>query len=120
MQRKPKFKKPARKKKPAGKPNETPTEYRLKLPKKDENEMFAQVTQLCGSNQIKAMCDDSVERSCRIPGKLRKRVWLRTEDIIIVRLWDIEPAKADVTWRYLKPQVAQLQRKGLLKNFVIL
>ena len=89
---------------------------RMRLPKRNEGEMFGIATQMVGGDRIKAMCEDGTERICRIPGKLRKRVWIREGDLVIVRLWDFQPSKADVVWRYLRVQSNVLQRKGLLKN----
>ena len=60
---------------------------RIKMPKRKDLEMFAVATQLLGSDKIRAACEDGEERICRIPGKLRKRVWIREGDLIIVKLW---------------------------------
>ncbi len=87
---------------------------RIRMPRRKELEMFAVATQLLGSDKIKAMCEDGTERICRIPGKLRKRVWIREGDLIIVKLWDFQPIKADIIWRYIKFQTNHLKKKGLL------
>lgn len=51
----------------------------------------------------------------RIPGKMKRRVWLRVGDVIIIRPWSIQPdEKADVVWRYLPPQTDWLRRKGYI------
>ncbi|PIN98626.1 MAG: translation initiation factor eIF-1A [Candidatus Diapherotrites archaeon CG10_big_fil_rev_8_21_14_0_10_31_34] len=92
---------------------------RIKMPKRKELEMFAVTTQLVGGDKIKALCEDGVERVCRIPGKLRKRVWIRDGDLIIVRLWDFQPIKADVVWRYIKVQTNHLKKKGFLDKLPI-
>ena len=92
---------------------------RIKLPKKDELEMFGIVIQLMGGNQIKILCADGVERMCRIPGKMRKRTWMRERDVVIVRLWDFQPIKADVVWRYIGFQVEHLKKKGFLKDLPV-
>ncbi len=99
--------------------NEEESFERVKLPKRDELEQFAIITQLMGSDQVKAMCEDGKERQFRIPGKLKKRVWLRENDFIIVRLWDFQPTKGDVVWRYLGNQVSWLKRKGYLNKLPI-
>jgi translation initiation factor 1A len=52
----------------------------------------------------------------RIPGKMKKRIWIREGDVVIVIPWEIENEKADVVWRYTGPQVDWLQRKGFLKG----
>ncbi len=100
-------------------PNIEESFERVKLPKREELEQFAIITQLMGSDQIKAMCEDGQERQFRIPGKLKKRVWLRENDFIIVKLWDFQPTKGDVVWRYLGNQVTWLKRKGYLNKLPI-
>lgn len=93
--------------------------FRLRLPRKDEFEIFGIAIQLMGANQIKAKCIDGVERTCRIPGKLRKKVWVRTNDLIIVKVWDFQPSKGDVVWRYLPNQTEQIRRRGLLQGWTV-
>lgn len=92
---------------------------RIRMPKRKELEMFAITSQLLGADKIRALCEDGEERICRIPGKLRKRVWIREGDLIIVRLWDFQPIKADVVWRYIKVQTNHLKKKGLLDKLPI-
>ncbi|MEI7961219.1 MAG: translation initiation factor eIF-1A [archaeon] len=87
---------------------------RMRLPNHDDLEQFAVVTQLMGSNQIKAIGEDGVERQFRIPGKLLKKVWIRENDIIVVQAWDFQPTKGNVVWRYLGNQVEWLRRSGKL------
>ncbi len=86
------------------------------LPNRSRLEMFGVVTQRLGSNQIRIMCEDGTERVCRIPGKMRKRVWMRAGDIVIVRLWEFQKIKADVAWRYSGAQPEHLKKKGYLEK----
>lgn len=87
---------------------------RTRTPRKDELEMYGIITQRMGSNQIMAMCEDGEQRNCRIPGKMKKRVWMRPGDVVIVKLWDFQPSKADIVWRYTPIQAEHLRRRGVL------
>ncbi|MFH1224591.1 MAG: translation initiation factor eIF-1A [Candidatus Diapherotrites archaeon] len=89
---------------------------RIRLPHRDELEQLGIVTRLHGSDQIKVQCEDGTERMIRIPGKMRKRVWIRENDVVIVRLWDFQPIKGDVTWRYTGVQAEHLRKKGYLEK----
>jgi len=51
----------------------------------DDYELFGLVIQLMGANQIMVLCEDGKERNVRIPGKLKKKVWVRENDIVIVK-----------------------------------
>jgi len=92
---------------------------RTRLPRRKDLEQLAVVTQLMGSDQVRALCEDGTERQLRIPGKMKKRVWLREADIIIVKLWDFQPIKGDVVWRYLGHQVQWLKRNGYLDKLPV-
>jgi translation initiation factor 1A len=87
---------------------------RLRAPNSKDLEMYGKVIQLMGVNNIKIMCADGLERICRIPGKMFKHIWIKPNDVVIVKLWDFQPSKADVVWRYLGFQRNQLERKGEL------
>jgi len=54
----------------------------------------------------------------RIPGKMKKRIWIREGDVVIVVPWSFQDEKADVVWRYTRPQVDWLKRKGYLNESV--
>jgi translation initiation factor 1A len=96
-----------------------PEVTRVKLPNRSEGEQLGIVMQLMGTDQVKSLCEDGEERQLRIPGKLRKRVWIRENDVIIVKLWDFQPSKGDIVWRYLGHQVEWLKRNGYMKKFPI-
>jgi len=103
---------------PAAAPTQAQQEGYMKIrtPNRAEGEMFGIVTQLMGTNQIKALCEDGTERQLRIPGKLLKKVWIRENDVVILKLWDFQPSKGDIIWRYFGNQVEWLKRNGKLSN----
>ncbi|MFA5049957.1 MAG: translation initiation factor eIF-1A [Candidatus Micrarchaeia archaeon] len=86
---------------------------RVRLPY--EGEILGIVIALMGGTRLLVNCKDGKERMCRIPGKLRKKIWVRDGDVIIVKPGDIEAdKKADVIWRYNQIQVNWLKKKGIL------
>jgi translation initiation factor 1A len=89
---------------------------RVRLPRRQDRELFGYVESLLGSNRIKVRGIDGVNRIARIPGKMKKRIWIREGDVVIIVPWDFQDDKADVIWRYTAPQVDWLQRKGFLKG----
>ncbi len=91
---------------------------RVRLPRKQDREIFGYVETLLGSNRLRVRGLDSVTRMARIPGKLKKRVWIREGDVVIIVPWEFQTEKADVVWRYTGPQVDYLQRKGFLKGAI--
>ena len=87
---------------------------RVKMPNRKINEMFAFAEQILGGRRVTVLCEDGETRMARIPGKMRRRQWVRDGDLIIVWPWDFQDAKADVKHRYTKTQAMYLSRKGVL------
>jgi len=95
----------------------TPEEEISRIRKPKDKEVFGIVEMMMGGDKMKVQCDDEKERLVRIPGKLRKRVWIRVGDLILVQPWKVmSDERGDVVWRYTKTQANWLQRKGYLKN----
>lgn len=91
---------------------------RVKMPNKKVNEMFALAQQLLGGRRVTVLCEDGQTRMARIPGKMRRRQWVREGDLIIIWPWDFQDSKADVKHRYTKTQAMYLSRKGVLPDDV--
>ncbi len=80
-----------------------------------QGEILGVVVKLLGFDRIMVKCQDGNERLCRIRGKMKRRVWIREGDIVIVAPWDFQTDKrGDVVWRYTHAQADSLRRKGLL------
>ena len=84
------------------------------MPNRKINEMFAFAEQILGGRRVTVLCEDGETRMARIPGKMRRRQWVRDGDLIIVWPWDFQDSKADVKHRYSKTQAMYLSRKGVL------
>jgi len=91
---------------------------RVPLPNERINEMFAIADQILGGRRVRVVCADGETRLARIPGKMRRRQWVREGDLIVVQPWDFQDAKADVKKRYTKTQSLYLSRKGVLPEIV--
>jgi translation initiation factor 1A len=88
---------------------------RIKMPRPPE--VFGVAIEMLGAGKIRVECDDGLTRICRIPGKMRKRVWVRLGDLILVEPWTVQShERADVAWKYTRTQANWLKRKGLLKK----
>ena len=91
---------------------------RVPLPNRKVNEMFAIADQILGGRRVRAVCEDGDSRLARIPGKMRRRQWVREGDLIVVQPWDFQDEKANVVMRYTKAQSLYLSRKGVLPDIV--
>jgi translation initiation factor 1A len=80
-----------------------------------QGEVLGVVVKLLGFDRISVKCQDGAERLCRIRGKMKRRVWIREGDIVIVSPWEFQTDKrGDVVWRYTHSQADTLRRKGIL------
>jgi len=91
---------------------------RVRIPR--EGEVLGIVTARMAASKFSVSCADKKDRMCRIPGKIKRKTWVKEGDIVIVKPWEIEgEKKGDIIWRYIRIQVDLLRKKGLLKDLNI-
>lgn len=92
-----------------------PDEYvRVKLPNRKKREIFGVVDQALGGGHLKVFCQDGKMRLGRIRGKLKKRMWMREGDLVIICPWDFQDDKCDVLYRYTRIQAQNLVRRNVV------
>ncbi len=105
----------------------SPGSRKLRFPDKRDNEQLGRVVEILGNDHMRVQCEDGKTRLGRIRGKIKKRMWIRLGEIVIIQPWDWETAnnaeeggenetlpKCDIIWRYQLTQTKQLFRKGIL------
>ena len=81
----------------------------IRLP--EEGEMFGRVIKMMGGENVMVKCGDHIARRGRIRGKLKRRVWIRDNDIVIIAPWEFgAEGRGDILWRYTLPQVEWLKQ----------
>ena len=98
--------------------NEGEITLRVSLPYKPKGEMFAVAETFQGGSRLQVICEDGIRRMGRIPGKLRRRMWVRENDLLIVVPWSFQDSKADVKFRYTPTQTANLKRRGKIPEIL--
>ena len=85
----------------------------------EEGELFGRVLKMLGGENVMIKCTDGLTRRGRIRGKLKRRVWIRDNDIVIIAPWDFkEKERGDIVWRFTLPQVDWLKQNGhIAKDF---
>lgn len=79
------------------------------------NDVLGIAVKLLGFDRVLVKCQDGHERLCRIRGKMKRRVWIRQGDVVLVSPWDFQSDKrGDLIWRYTKAQADMLRKRGLL------
>ena len=88
--------------------------FRARLPR--GREVLGIIEQRLGAGRILVRCFDGHSRNCRVPGRLRRMLWLREGDVVIVEPWEnSSDDKGDVLYKYSPTGVDWLKRKGYIK-----
>ncbi len=91
---------------------------RVRIPK--SGEILGTVEMLLGGDKMRVKCEDGNVRICRIPGKLRKREWIKTGDLVLIQPWKAQSnERGDIVFRYTPTQANWLKRKGYIKTISI-
>jgi len=105
-------------------PSPTPEVTRVKMPNRRNGEMFARVVDIYGQERMGVFCEDEKHRIGRIRGKIKKRVWVRKGDLVIINPWKFETKvegqkeKCEITWRYLKHEISWLNRHNRIPDIL--
>jgi translation initiation factor 1A len=85
----------------------------MTLPSGDD--VLGVAIKLLGFDRVLVKCQDGHERLCRIRGKMKRRVWIREGDLVLVSPWDFQSDKrGDLIWRYTRAQTDMLRKKRVL------
>ncbi|MFX0039199.1 MAG: translation initiation factor eIF-1A [Promethearchaeota archaeon] len=104
--------------------HEEPVVTRVKFPSKKLGEMFGRVVGIFGNDRMEVFCEDGKHRIGRIRGKIKKRVWIRIADLVIVNPWEWETqtddkmGKCEITWRYMKHEISWLERNNKIPEIL--
>jgi translation initiation factor 1A len=83
------------------------------LPSK--NDVLGIAIKMLGADRIMVKCQDGKERLCRIRGKLKRRVWIRDGDIVLVSPWDFQAeSRGDIFFRYRANQANWLREHNYI------
>ncbi len=87
---------------------------RAPLPKKGE--VIGIIEQRLGGNKMSVNCTDGKTRNCRVPGRLKRKLWLRPNDVVIVEPWELDKDKGDILLKYKPNQIEWLKANGYLEK----
>ena len=88
---------------------------RVKLPR--GNQSLGVVDARLGASRMRVRCLDEKTRICRIPGRLKRKLWVREGDLVLVQPWEFEgDVKGDVVFKYRPSQIDWLKKKGYIKK----
>lgn len=85
---------------------------RARMPR--QNQFVGTVVQRLGGNRMDIACSDGKTRNCRVPGRFKRSMWLRINDVVLIQLWEHDPEKGDIIYKYNPSEINQLRKRGLL------
>ncbi len=95
---------------------QAPPEQKVRVKLPQGKEILGIIDQRLGGNKMMVNCLDGKTRNCRVPGRLRRKLWLRPEDVVLIEPWELNNEKGDVVFKYRPNQVAWLRKKGFLET----
>lgn len=88
---------------------------RVRLPRGTET--LGVLHQRLGGSRMRVKCMDGKTRICRIPGRLKRKLWVRDGDVLLIKPWELGgDDKGDVIFKYKPIQVGWLKNKGFIKG----
>ena len=89
-------------------------EHALRLP--HEGETLGKVIKISGATKFIVACADGKERVCSIPGRFRRRFWIKVNDIVMVKPWVVQSdEKGDIIWRYSILDANKIKERKLIE-----
>ncbi len=95
-------------------------EENRKLILKDEVNLqeYAQITKVLGNGRFEVNCFDGKTRLANIRGSMRRKVWVKTGDVIIVSLREYQDGRCDIIYLYKQKEVRTLKKMGEIPESV--
>ena len=87
---------------------------RARLPR--GREVIGIIDTRLGGNKMMVNCLEGINRNCRVPGRLKRKLWLRPRDIVIVEPWELDNKRGDIIFKYNPAQVSWLKKNGYLEE----
>jgi len=86
---------------------------RVKLPR--DKQSIGILEKRLGGSRCHVRCLDGKTRVCRIPGRLKRKLWVREGDVVLVEPWEFGgDEKGDIIFKYKPTQTQWLKTKGYL------
>ena len=87
-----------------------------KTPLPKENQVIGIVESRLGGPRMKVKCLDGETRIGRVPGRLKRKLWVREGDYVLCELWEFQKDRCEIIYKYSKTQVNHLKEKGIIKE----
>ena len=95
--------------------NENEEILRVRTPR--GREVLGILKQRLGGSRMSVACFDGKTRVCRIHGRLKRKLWVREGDYLLIEPWELGGnEKGDVVYKYKPNQADWLKNNGYIKK----
>ncbi len=89
------------------------------MPEPGPDDVYGVISKMVGYDKVIVDCSDGKQRLCRIRGQLKRKIWVKEGDLVLVSPWDFQrDTRGDIWWRFTKNQALSLAQKGVLPEFL--
>lgn len=67
---------------------------------KDDDQEYGKITRMLGDRKVTVLLTDGSEILGLIPGKFRKRVWFKVDDIVLIGRREFQNDRVDIVYKY--------------------
>jgi len=79
------------------------------------NDVLGIAVKLLGFDRVLVKCQDGRERLCRIRGKMKRRIWIREGDVVLISPWTSSPTNVETLFGVtLEVKLEWLRKNGYL------
>lgn len=90
---------------------------RARMPRGSEK--IGVILQRLGGNRMEVLSTDGKTRNCRVPGRYKRKLWLRPKDTVLIEPWPDDDEKGEVIYKYSPTELTQLRKRGLLDSLKV-
>ncbi len=89
------------------------------MEKPGPGDVYGVISKLLGYDRVLVECSDGKRRMTRIRGQLKRRIWMREGDLVLVSPWDFQrDSRGDIFWRFTRNQALALAEQGAIPDFL--
>ena len=81
---------------------------------KEDGQEYGQIVKLLGNCRAEVLCMDGKTRLGTICGRMRKKIWIKNSDFVLVGLRDYQDDKSDIIAKYTTDEARTLKAYGEL------
>ena len=87
---------------------------KLRMP--SSNQRIGIVDKRLGGSRMYVRTTQGETLLARVPGRMKKYLWIREGDIVLIELWQFDKKKAELVYKYRPAEVKTLKSSGKLTD----